>query len=1194
MLLKSVEMFGFKSFPERTRLDFGPGVTGIVGPNGCGKSNISDAVRWVFGERSTKALRGKKMEDVIFSGTSDRAASGFAEVSLTLDNAGGDLGVDSDEVCVTRRVYRSGDSEYLINKKPVRLADLLEVFMDTGLGRDGYSLISQGQIGEIVSARSEDRREIFEEAAGISKHRYRREEAEKSLERANENMVRLTDIAGELEGRVEPLRIAAEKAEKYVELVNEKTGLELGVWLHELEKNDRDRRKYEQDRELVKAQLSECGIALGKAGREIELVFAQSQSCSVEIDNRRREQEELSRLSAQQSSGIELERGELAHREQEESRINGQIEQLRGLISGGRDSVKRDRLAIEEKEEACRRTQAEAAAREAELAALNLAENGAQRRAGELYAQVEAASQRLNEARIRGVELGAEITQMNGRVSEYTAELAENEPLLAELKEEAGLLAADAEKIEKDLTAARNSRDGSGMKLKLLQKEADESAARIGQLKIEVGDCLHKARTLEELEKQMEGYSGSVKAVIRFARGGGLKGICGVVGRLLTVPEKYSVAIEIALGGALQHIITETDEQAKYAMNYLKQTQQGRATFLPINAVNGDVLDAGAFAGCAGFIGGAVSLVGFSKEYTGIFRRLLGRTAVCEDLDSAIAAARKTSYRYKVVTLDGQVVNAGGSMTGGSVSRGAAVLSRANLIAEYRAKAQKLSRQLEEAERERAEKTSELEKAAAAQRRQEEAISGLAQEKVRNDLSASQTGKQLEAVGDLVRSRREALRTLKEGLEKSGRELEENRRLTEKAQSDYDSAGALSREYSQGRSEVFERREKLLEEISRLKLEIAENRKDIGVLEAGIRLAETDGAEKSAMIEKLSSALAESEETKKATAGKIAEAQAKIREYAESSAAVEKEIELIIAQRNTGEQRLAAAREQEKETNSLMAALTAQEARIEERLAAAQRSCDGTVSKLWDEYELTVDEARGKAAPIVNLAETTRALSKLREKIRSLGPINTAAPEEYREVSRRYSEMKTQLDDIETTRGKLGQLIKDLNGTMTEMFTETFEKINAEFGSVFTELFGGGRAELALEDPENVLDCGIAIKAQPPGKTIKNLESLSGGERAFLAIAIYFAILKVKPSPFCLLDEIEAALDDVNVVRYAEYMHSICDRTQFIVITHRHGTMEAADRLYGVTMRQQGQNSGVSKILQLPLDEMEKQLGMKM
>jgi len=1190
MFLKSVEMFGFKSFPERTRLNFRRGVTVVVGPNGCGKSNISDAIRWVFGERFSKALRSKKMEDVIFLGTSDRPASGLAEVSLILDNADRSLDLDEDEVCVTRRIYRSGETEYLINKKTVRLADLLEMFMDTGLGRDGYSLIGQGKIAEIVSAHSEERREIFEEAAGISKHRYRREEAEKNLEKAGENLVRLTDIAGVLEARIEPLRLESEKAKEYLALSAEKTGLELGVWLNTIQKSEAAVKKCEADEETAKAQAAESEIASRKAEQAIQDVFNDSQTYILKIDSLRREADTHSAEIADCRSKIEITKGDSMHRQSDITRIAEQQKQLEQSIGDSGTFKAESKKQIAEKEAECKALENRIADTEAALAKLNAETGGAEKRFTELFTEIETASQKVNELKISQVQLNANIEQAEQRLSEHREALDTRTPQLAEAREEAKFLAEDSARITADITKCRNSREGLVLKLENLRAKQDGTRENIGRLEVEIGQALHKAQTLEDMERQMEGYGGSVKAVLENHT---LKGICGVVGRLITVPDQYVTAVEVALGGALQHIVTDDEQQAKYAINFLKQNNLGRATFLPVSAVNGDLLPEREFSGKNGYVGIGAELIQYDIKYSGIMRRLLGRTAVFEDLDSALAAAKQNGYKYRIVTLDGQVVNSGGSLTGGSLGRGSGTLSRSNQIKSLRDNAAKLKKQSDALKANLEQLAPELASAQRTVDTQAETITGLSEEKVRIDLSLTSAQRQQDELSELIANSKVAVKNLTKQLEADKKALSVSVAALEKASKVLDAKNVESRALSEGRTDFFTRRETLLAEIADQKLKIAENRKDIGILENGIALSGEDAktkAEQITALESEKSAISEAEQKGTET---ISSLEQRISELTEKVNETTEKINATIALRENTERRMKEARDAEREIMTRREALVAEQARLQERRAAAQRDFDNTVARLMDEYGLTRSEAAKKASPIENLTEANKTLSKLREKIRALGSVNTGAEQEYAEVSKQYNDLKTQIDDVEKSREKLRNLIDELNATMTDMFEKTFNEINKEFSIVFTRLFGGGHAELLLEDPENILDCGIEIKAQPPGKSIKNLEQLSGGEQSFLAIAIYFAILKVKPSPFCLLDEIEAALDEVNVRRFSEYLTVMCDNTQFIVITHRRGTMEIANTLYGVTMRQAGQTGGISKVIELNITEVEQKLGIK-
>ena len=1001
MYLKALEIQGFKSFADKTRLTFEKDITAIVGPNGSGKSNISDAILWVMGEQRTKALRGSKMEDVIFGGTEKRGALGYAQVSLIIDNSARIFDSDSSEIMLTRKYYRSGESEYYINREQVRLKDINNLLMDTGLGRDGYSIIGQGRIAEIVSNKSTDRREVFEEAAGISRFRYRKEEAERKLEKTEENLLRINDKIEELELQVEPLRKQAETAKRYLVLRDELRTQEISVWMATLE-------KLHAQSESVKQEYEQTALSLEQARAELEALYASSGSISERMRQKDVETDEArKRLSDAQAE-------------------NAQREAEAAVLRANRDSSRENR-------------------------------------------------QRLME----------DIAQQETRVRELEASIGQSRERLEDL---AGQL--------KELAQETQSNDNvlSGCRMKLSSREAmvKELGEKATQLSVDGRSMDSRIHMLSEMEKDYEGYSKAVKTVMRESQRGNIKGVHGPVANLIKADEDCALAIETALGAAAQNIVIDSQEDGRRAIEMLKRSDSGRATFLPVDTIRGTVMK-DAPTRDPGFVGVAYELVRFDARYEQIVANLLGRTVVAETLGDAVRISKNNGNRLRIVTLDGQLIHAGGSMTGGSSAKGSGILSRAN----------------------------ELEKL----RRQRERL-------------------------------RENERAANERLARAQKDLAAVR---------YDLDMAL-------------------EEQARL-------RSQVSSLEAEQRATETSAAQLQQLLQNLSGDSAARRGAVEAAqrqvddfTRRIEEKEKEIAAMGERIQAIQAEIQAISQSKLALEGKRTKAEREAQSRNQDILELERRSARIEQKKLAADMEEKQILDKLWENYELSHSAAEALRQPVENLPKAQKQISDLRRQITALGNPNIGAIEEFDRVNTRYEFLSTQRDDVEKAKGELLGVIKDLTGQMEQLFVERFHEIDQCFRQTFLELFGGGKAALKLEDENNVLDCGIEIKVQPPGKALSTISLLSGGEMAFVAIALYFAILKVRPTPFCVMDEIEAALDEANVIRYAEYMRRMSDKTQFLVITHRRGTMEEADMLYGVTM----QEKGVSTVIELDLESAQK------
>lgn len=1188
MILKALEMQGFKSFPDKTVLEFNKGITAVVGPNGSGKSNISDAVRWVLGEQSTKTLRGSKMEDVIFSGTDVRKAKGFAEVTLRLDNTDRSLNKDSDEVSVTRRYYRSGDSEYLVNGESARLRDVNELFMDTGLGRDGYSIVGQGKIADMVSPKASERRDMLEEAAGISHFRYRRGDAIKRLAQAEENLVRLRDILSELESRVGPLKAQSEKAQKFIVLAGERKNLEIGIWLNTIDKTGEKMRDQEHKIEIAEASHKEAQDELSKIGEMIDKAADGTRDINIKLEEIRNSasgfEEKLSDIDSQ----IKVAENSILHNNETIERINrdkaaeNETEQnIDAAVSAARECIQK---AEEQIADATR--QMDELSKQEETYRLSSSEFSD--RAAALSGEISALSVRLADCRVTAETANSSIEEIRSRISAIDESMGTRKDDYDALLKRKADAEAELKEIQDEIVSVKNAIDGYTLRFENRGKKADSVKLAIDEKQRELHKGQDRVRLLEDLEKNMEGYFGAVKAVMKESGRGALRGIYGPVSQLITVKDKYSAAIETALGAAVQNIVVDNETDAKRAMGFLKEHRAGRATFLPITAIKGRVLSEQGLDDQYGFVSIASDLVSYDNKYSEIIRWLLGRTAVAEDIDSAIAIAKKYSYRFRIVTLDGQVINAGGSMTGGSRVQNAGILSRGNEI--ERLKGSLVSMQKE--------------------------LDGMLSDYKLLSEDASAAKAELEgAEGDLLRAKEENIRRegeLKLASDKlasvsSGvKELLEEKETLEKRIESVSSGAEAARSQIGELKETLENKEKELESITGDSKTLQKNREEVASKAAEIRLrivslqkdveANTDEItrlknRKTGHLDRLSELDGEIRE--------IEEKNDELRALTERLSADEKalkanhgdaqnQINELISQRDELEKQANDLRLHERAKSEERERLSGDIARLEERKIAMRNEYDNLTSKLYDEYQLTRREAAALEIEIDDYSLAAKRLAELKSQIRALGSVNVSAIEEYKEVSERYEFLSGQINDVETSRAELNKMIDDLTGKMAEQFREQFNRINSCFGQTFIELFGGGKAELRLEDERDVLGSDIEIKVQPPGKNVQNINLLSGGEKGLSAIALLFAILKVTPAPFCIFDEVEAALDDVNVSRYAQYVRRMTKNTQFILITHRRGTMEEADVLYGVTM----QEKGVSKLLELKTAEMAKKLGL--
>ncbi len=1188
MYLKALEIQGFKSFPDKTVLNFGEDITAIVGPNGSGKSNISDAIRWVMGEQNSRQLRGAKMEDVIFGGTEKRSQMGFAQVTLVIDNTEHIFPRDEAEVAVTRRYYRSGESEYYINKQSVRLKDVNELFMDTGMGREGYSIIGQGKIDEILSVKSGERREVFEEAAGISKYRHRKEEAERKLERTQENLVRINDKIAELELQVEPLRQQAETAKRYLVLRDELRVLEISLWLEQLQDLKTAKFKLQADVETARADKERAEAALEAAYAAAEALNEEVRQNDLQAEQLRGQLGGLETAAGEHESAMAVLRTSVEHNDESMERVRREMADTENRAGSLQSQLETQQARIDQIDaESAALTQAleELLQRARELSdsaagagrtaeSLRAEEALLLNAAAESREQLAALRSGIKEVAQRKADTETELSATREKLTQSGEEAKENRRLLAEAQEEA--------------QAVRNVIQGHSLRMDSRKKRAADAEAEKLQLTMDVAALENRIRLLTEMEKEYEGFSKAVKLVMQAAEKKTLRGIRGPVASLMKTKETYTVALETALGAGMQNIVVEREEDGKAAIGYLKQRDGGRATFLPMTAIRGETLRENV-AEEYGFVGIASDLISCEKQYEGIFKNLLGRTVVVEDLDCGIAMARKYRSAFRIVTLDGQVMNRGGSMTGGSVSRSAGVLSRANELEKLTGSLQGMRDKLsaagtkaEEATRELQKSQYELEVAAAQQRKAEDQVLQYQGRQEHYDIlttTLTQSCEDLEAeLASFVRRTaddEQRCTTLEAAIAEKEAHAADLRRQAEESQTGQsdllEKSGALSAQISEkkaAQAALAAEREagvQSMENFKRLRLDMV-----------------TDREQRQALIDRFAAA---NEQARR----EIEAHQEQLDGLRRQSDALRDTLTRLSEDKLRLEGQRDAKNRESRSCNDTVIATSQELSRMEQKLQGNALEEKALLDKLWERYELSHSAALEQRIELESIPKATRRIAELNREIKGLGTPNIGAIEEYDRVNTRYTYLSEQRSDVEKAREELLGVIEELTREMTAIFAQQFKLLNESFQETFLELFGGGKAQLELEDEKDILNCGIEIRVQPPGKQLKTITLLSGGEKAFVAIALYFAILKVHPTPFCVMDEIEAALDESNVVRYARYMRRIAGKTQFIVITHRRGTMEEADVLYGVTM----QERGVSRILTINMNDMVRELHIK-
>ncbi len=1186
MLLRSITIQGFKSFADKTELKFGKGITAVVGPNGSGKSNISDAVRWVLGEQSTKNLRGQSMEDVIFGGTALRRPHGYCEVTLNIDNSDRSLNFDNDNVSITRRYYRSHESEYMINNVSVRLKDINELFMDTGLGRDGYSMIGQGKIDNIISSKSQERRDIFEEASGISKYRYRKIEAERKLVAAEDNLLRLHDIMKELRDRVGPLKEQSEKAEKFLDLAEQKKRLEIGLWLYTLN-NSKDALKQQENKitaarlkyNEIDEELKSFDLKTEQNSKDFALVTGLIEQKRESIFEHN---EEIARIGGE----ISVIETNITHKNESVETLKSEIE---GLLVDGETA----KAEIEFKQSVIKEKETVIASLKEKLALLEQELNSMLTDSEKISRQIEDLTKKLNVISTESADLRVTLISANNSKEEIKSRNATIDEILSnktgeekELEKELNENNKFLSEIQSKITELNNSLDGYKLILETRKEKKERLFEETQQLNLDIEAKKRRIQILTELEKNYEGFNNSVKEVMSLSSSGVLRGIHGPVSTIINTDKKYSVAIETALGATIQQIVCDTENNAKYAIEHLKKAQKGRATFLPISSIKAREFTEKGFEDMYGYIGVAPELITCENKYKEIVNYLLGNTVVCEDLDSAVAISKKFGYRFKTVSLDGQVVNAGGSLTGGSLIKNSGILSRASDIKRLEDEVSKLDKELKAKQTELDNATQELNKVDADICTYNAEILNLSEDKIRVSAEIKRIvdikdgiTKNINELNDERNNAQEKIKALEISAQESNKKLNELELEKQSIQGEIDSMTG-------GRDGISAKRESITADITAVKIEIMENEKDIENLNNAAASLSAAADDKLNKISMLNSQIELLSETVLEYQKQIEELKVKSATLAQSNTDYETEIEDFIKKRSEIEHSGVVLRNSEKERTGEREIISGELARLNERREIMLKEYDNVINQLYDEYQLTRTQAEEMDIVIDKPAAAKKELSEVKAKIRSLGNVNVSAIEEYKEVFERYTFLNEQINDVETSRAELNKLINQLTSQMKELFVVGFNKINENFGVTFTELFGGGSAKLVLSDPDNILESGIDIDVKLPGKTVPNIDGLSGGEKALIALSIYFSIMRVNAPPFCFLDEVDTALDELNVDRVADYMRRDDFSTQFICVTHRRGTMEAADMIYGVTM----QEKGITKLLELNVSELEKQL----
>lgn len=1180
MYLKRLELQGFKSFADKTVLELMPGITSVIGPNGSGKSNISDAIRWILGEQSMKALRGAKSLDVIFAGTQNRKSLGFAEASLIFDNSDGELPIEYTEVTVTRKIYRSGETGYFINKVPCRLKDVQELFMDTGIGKDGYSIIGQGKIDEILSNKSEERRHIFEEAAGIVKYRSRKEESEKKLEHTKLNLLRINDILTEIEGNLEPLQMQADKAKKYLNLREELKSIEIGLFVYNIEKYKKDLEELVQSIDVMQSQCDE-------EEKSLETVKVLKEELKNNIDLITEEIENMSNLGfesqkqiEQLNSDINVAKTKISNNNENNERYSKEIEELNKRITELNEEIEQKEAKKDNLKQNKERFEKELNEKQAELEKLT-------QKLSSKELEIEGHKQTVEKNTDKKYELQSEINTQNINYQNFEKRQSQIKQEIQSTISELDSTRLNKEDIAKQFNEIENKRNKAQKSLDEISKQREEANQKIKSYESHINILSSDMRVKEsklkfliETEKEKEGYIKSVKSLLQDCENvkelG--KGMHGVLANIIEVPDDLQTAIEMCLGASLQNIVTETEDDAKKLVEHLRKNNLGRASFLPISAVKGKKLDKIKGAD-KGVIGIASDLVKYNKKYDQIILNLLGRTVIVDNMDTAIKLSKQNDYSFRIVTKDGDLINPSGAITGGSVAKKTVnILGRGKEIEKLEKEIQSLKEKIQNLENEKQQYEESIEGIL-------ELSSNLEKELQEIDITYATEKQKVISIDENIEKLQNRLNRLKEeqvNIEKQKEEAVANRENVEKQIAEIvsknEELSKIINEFAELNKEDQKYIDDLNFDITNLKISVSsfdESESSIQEIQERIN-QELENAKQS--IENKTSQIEQIKIDNENLEKSIQDIVAQIEQIKQSVQNSSSKVEELKQERTLKSERLSKKEDQITDKFKIIEDLKGQLVKLEVKKTKIDDDINLIYNKMWEEYELTPNNV-GEYQKPENVQMTQRRVNVLRTEIKELGSVNVDSIEEYKNLKDRYDFMSEQRLDLENTMNKLRKVISDMTQIMKEQFNEKFKVINKNFSEVFVELFGGGKAELRLEDEANVLECGIEITVQPPGKKLQNMMLLSGGEKAFTAIALLFAILKINPAPFCVLDEIEAALDDVNVFRYAEYLKKFTENTQFLVITHRKGTMEAADTVYGVTMEE----SGISKLLSMSL-----------
>ena len=1182
MYLKRLEMQGFKSFADKTVLEFMPGITSVIGPNGSGKSNISDAIRWILGEQSMKSLRGSKTQDIIFAGTQNRKSLGFAEASLIFDNTDGTLPIEYSEVTVTRKIYRSGETGYYINKVPCRLKDIVELFMDTGIGRDGYSIIGQGKIDEILSNKSEDRRHIFEEAAGIVKYRARKEETEKKLEQTKLNLLRINDILSEIESNLEPLQMQSDKAKKYLNLKEELKNIEVGLFLYNIEKYKQSLEELSNDEEIMKSTLNQEEGKLEKIKILKEELKDKIDEITTQIEKLQNigfeSQKEIEKLNSNINvaetkiqnniENVERNKNEITELEEKINNLKQEIEQKQTRKDNLKQNKEKFENELKEKEEELQKLTEKLSSKELEIEKLK---------------------KQVEENTDKKYELQSEISMQTANFENLTQRQKQVKQEISNNVSELDRARMKKEDISKEFYEIEAERNQILKQIEDIDTQKQEVNNKIKEFDLQIVNSTNDMRMkqsrhnfLVETEKEKEGYVKSVKSLLldceKIKELG--KGMHGVLANIISVPSEYETAIEMCLGMSLQNIVTDTEEDAKRLIEHLRKNNLGRASFLPITSVKGKKLE-NIKGKKIGVVGIASDLVSFDRKYEQIILNLLGRTVVVDNMQNAINIAKENNYSFRIITVEGDIINPSGAITGGSVAKKTVnILGRSREIESLEKEIKKIKSKIENLEKEKEEYINSSEVII-------EQVQGLEKQLQETDITYA-TGKQrVSSIDENIQTIQKRIEKLKEEsskIEEKQKEIQtqkqENEKQIEHMKEQNEEDQKIIDEFSNSNKESQEYIDNLNLDITNLKISVSSfNESEVSIQEMTDMLKteiETHTKNKENKNKQIEKAKEENIQLK----AEIENTKQEIEKVKEQVANSGENIEKLKQERIQKNEKLTEKETEQTSEFKTIEDLKAQITKLEVKKTKTEEDITDIINKMWEEYQLTPNNVKDYQKP-ENIALTQRKVNELRTDIRELGSVNVDSIEEYKNLKERYDFMCEQRLDLENTMSKLRKIIQEMLETMKQQFKEKFEIINKNFGEVFKELFGGGMAEVSLTDEENILECGIDITVQPPGKKLQNMTLLSGGEKAFTAIALLFAILKINPAPFCVLDEIEAALDDVNVYRYAEYLKKFSKETQFLIITHRKGTMEAADTVYGVTMEEKG----ISKLLSMKLKQ---------